>query len=222
MQLQRHSPLQCARRPCLPAAGVHRRVVCRRVAAVAAPEGQQTQQQAQVLTQPKGYKDALLLQCKALQLCESVGDGAQQILVLLVCNASGVFTCAAFGWDSCEKGGTWLKTLQGKVPDIKVRQDLVHRVRSGVRAACRELLVPDLPSGSAVKQTAALTFAALFSAGPHMHTSMAPTTKPISVAPGETCHSHTIAPQAISSTYDVYRQANWNEHSCGCAAHLFR
>lgn len=28
--------------------------------------------------------------------------------------------CAAFGWDSCDKGG-WYKILKDKVPDMKVR-----------------------------------------------------------------------------------------------------
>jgi hypothetical protein len=40
--------------------------------------------------------------------------------VFATCPQRLCYCHAAFGWDSCDKGGTWYKTIEGKIPDIKV------------------------------------------------------------------------------------------------------
>jgi hypothetical protein len=66
--MQHYSQLTTHSRPRLCVGYRPQNKPCRRVlvkAAVTAPaEGQQTLQEAQVCAQPKGYKDALLMQCK--------------------------------------------------------------------------------------------------------------------------------------------------------------
>jgi hypothetical protein len=87
---------------------------------------------------------------------------------------------AAFGWDSCDKGGTWYKTIQSKVADLKVRHDRHHDMTWQRR---RVLLLCVLTC-----QLLALL------AGPDVHAPVAPTTQSVCVRPGESSCRHGVLP----------------------------
>lgn len=70
------------------------------------------------VSKDKGYKDAMMIQCKpAAQASGLLTTTSASLLHVIMC----VRCCAAFGWDSCQKGG-WYKHIQSKLDDLQVLQ----------------------------------------------------------------------------------------------------
>lgn len=106
---------------------------------------------------------------------------------------------AAFGWDSCDKGGTWYKTIQAQIDSLKVSTVLAVDAASSSAYTLASASSHQHAASSPVTTASVLTLTCVFvrlshsAAGPDMHTPVVTTSKPVCQQPGEALLGRVLA-----------------------------